>query len=145
MYEPSKYINEICPSCHPQEYVKTLAEFIGEYEVVDVPDEVDASYIEYLYKCMKCGARLWVDEQWLKQNAVKNVVWQLPVIQSNLTDHDWIHPKVKYHAFINDNSICDKYSQMTDFFETGIEESELMKNKELACKKCLKNLGINYS
>lgn len=71
-----------------------------------------------------------------------NVVWQLPVKQSDLTDHDWIHPKAKYHAFINNNSVCGKYGQNTNFFETGIEESELMKNKELACKKCLKKLEL---
>lgn len=27
-----------------------------------------------------------------------NIVWQLPVIQSDLTDHDWSINRRKYHA-----------------------------------------------
>ncbi|MCY9376524.1 hypothetical protein MOF34_15715 [Bacillus sp. T17B1] len=73
---------------------------------------------------------------------MNNIVWQLPVIQSDLTDHDWIHPKAKYHAFIGNKSVCGKYDQITDCFETG-EESELMANKDWACKVCLKKLGIS--
>jgi preprotein translocase subunit SecA len=69
-----------------------------------------------------------------------NIVWQLPVIQSDLTDHDWIHPKAKYHAFLNNISICDKYSQDTNYFETSIEASELLKNRDLPCKKCLSKM-----
>lgn len=72
-----------------------------------------------------------------------NIIWQLPVIQSNLTDHDWIHPNAKYHAYIENNSVCGNYGQSTDFFETSIDEDELMKNKDLACKGCLKKLGFN--
>lgn len=71
---------------------------------------------------------------------MNKIVWQLPVIQSDLTDHDWIHPKAKYHAFIDNKSVCGKYDQITDCFETG-EESELLANKNLACKVCLKKLG----
>ena len=69
MFKPSKYINEICPSCHPREYVKTLAEYTGEFEVIDVEGVADASYIEYLYKCCQCGAKVWVDEEWIRNNA----------------------------------------------------------------------------
>lgn len=68
---------------------------------------------------------------------LEDIVWQLPVIQSNKTDHDWTHPKAKYHAFVDYNSVCGRHRQDTDFFETGIEESKLMVNKELACKACL--------
>lgn len=70
-----------------------------------------------------------------------NVIWQLPVKQSNVTNHDWVHPKSKYHAFASDKSLCGKYSQATEFFETTIESSELMINKENACKECLKKLN----
>lgn len=70
------------------------------------------------------------------------VIWQLPVFQSNKTSHDWIHPKAKYHAFIDNNSICGKYGQTTDFFETDIEESKLLLNRNLACKMCLKKLNL---
>jgi hypothetical protein len=80
----------------------------------------------------------------IKRAGMNKIVWQLPVIQSNLTDHDWIHPKAKYHAYIIDNkSVCGKYGQHTDYFETGIEESKLMANKEWACKVCLKKLGLS--
>jgi hypothetical protein len=71
------------------------------------------------------------------------VIWQLPVKQSNKTDHDWIHPKAKYHAFKNYNSICGKYGQKTDFFDTTIDVIELMKKKQLACNKCLKKLNLD--
>ncbi|MGY0106808.1 hypothetical protein [Bacillus velezensis] len=71
------------------------------------------------------------------------IFWQLPVIQSNKTDHNWIHPKAKYHAYINNESVCGKYGQNTDYFEIGIKESDLMANKELACKVCLKKLGLS--
>ncbi|MFA1782353.1 hypothetical protein ACDX77_18950 [Bacillus velezensis] len=72
-----------------------------------------------------------------------NLVWQLPVIQSDKTDHNWIPPKAKYHAFIDNKSVCGKYGQNTDYFEIGIEESELMTNKDRACKVCLKKLGLS--
>ncbi|WP_144536555.1 hypothetical protein [Bacillus thuringiensis] len=72
-----------------------------------------------------------------------NIVWQLPVKQSNTTSHDWVHPKAKYHAFVNDNSLCGKYSQSTSFFETTIESSELRIKEEMACKQCLKKLDLS--
>ena len=73
-----------------------------------------------------------------------SVIWQLPVIQSNLTDHDWLHPKAKYHAFINDISACGKFSQDTNCFETTIDANILLQRKELACKKCMKALDIEF-
>lgn len=76
-------------------------------------------------------------------NEVADIIWQLPVKQSNVTNHDWIHPKSKYHAFVNDKSLCRKYSQSTSFFETTIESFELRINEERACKKCLKKLDLN--
>ncbi|MGD6829081.1 hypothetical protein [Bacillus pumilus] len=63
-------------------------------------------------------------------------VWQLPVKQSDLTDHDWVHKWSKYHAFINKDSICGKHGHDTDFFETGVAESEIIENPSIACKKC---------
>lgn len=67
------------------------------------------------------------------------VIWQLPVKQSNLTNHDWIHPKAKYHAFINSNSVCGKYGQNTTFFTTDLEEPL---SKEIACHKCMEKLNL---
>ena len=75
---------------------------------------------------------------------IKNIIWQLPVKQSNKTDHDWIHPKAKYHAYIDNKRVCDGSEQDTGYFDNKIEEEELLKNKDVACKKCMKKLGIDY-
>lgn len=64
--------------------------------------------------------------------------WQLKVMQSSKTDRDWIHPKAKYHAFQNNNSLCKKYGQQTDFFETDMPEGT---DRKHMCKECLKKLG----
>ncbi|MFD1205700.1 hypothetical protein ACFQ38_11375 [Sporosarcina contaminans] len=69
MCKPSKYINEICPGCHPQGYELSLAKFTGEKDIVEASN-ADESYIEYLYECCQCGTKVWVDEQWMKRNAV---------------------------------------------------------------------------
>jgi hypothetical protein len=68
-----------------------------------------------------------------------NVVWQLPVKQSDLTDTDWIHPKAKFHAFIGGGSVCGKYGQSSSFFETDLDQPL---TKEVACRKCLKKLKL---
>lgn len=73
--------------------------------------------------------------------------WQLYVHQSDKSNIDWIHPKAKYHFFEKVNSgyqrcLCDKYEQDTDYFETGIEESVIAENPDLACKKCFKKWYI---
>lgn len=77
-----------------------------------------------------------VSEGGFKMNDVK---WQLPVKQSNLTSTDWIHPRAKYHAFINHMSVCGQHDQRTDFFTTDLEQPL---SKEIACHTCLKNLGL---
>lgn len=73
MCKPSQYINDICPSCHPRDCVKTLAEFMGEVKVVtNINDDGSKEFEnEYVYACIKCGARMWVDEQWVKGNSVE--------------------------------------------------------------------------
>jgi hypothetical protein len=70
---------------------------------------------------------------------MNEVKWQLPVKQSHVTQHDWIHPKMKYHAFINDKSICGKYGQDTSYFETDLHEPL---RKDIACNQCLKKLKL---
>lgn len=72
---------------------------------------------------------------------MSEVVWQLPVNQDRAFGKE-IHKKAKYHAFKNDVSLCKKYGQDTNYFETGIEEAELMKNKDWACKQCLKKIQV---
>ena len=65
-------------------------------------------------------------------------VWQLPVKQSMFTCTDWIHPRAKFHCFVRGDSLCGKYHQDTDWYETDIEESEITKNPQNACRVCLK-------
>ena len=67
---------------------------------------------------------------------MNNVKWMLPVRQSSLTNHDLIHPKAKYHCFNNNVSLCEKYRQSQDFYETDIESGEIAMRPEIACKKC---------
>lgn len=54
-------INDNCPSCNPKTYTKTKAKYLGEVEDC-------GEHKEYLYQCVSCGARLWVDEQSAKSN-----------------------------------------------------------------------------
>jgi len=65
-------------------------------------------------------------------------VRQLPVKQSNYTDHDWVHPKAKYHCYIEGKSMCEKYNQDTDYFETDIESGEVLKFPVIACQVCFR-------
>ena len=62
--------------------------------------------------------------------------WMLPVKQSNITNHGWIHPKAKYHCFYENFSLCGRCYQVQDFFETEIDSNEIEQNPELACKEC---------
>lgn len=62
MFVPAEYIFENCPSCHPTEDVKTLAKFTDEYEEIKK---------EYTYACIKCKAKIWANEQWIKDHVVE--------------------------------------------------------------------------
>lgn len=72
----------------------------------------------------------------------QTVSWQLPVKQSNKTDYIWIHHRSNFHAFVNSKSLCAKYYQDTDFFESDFNPKEHSEN--MKCKKCLK-LHNEYS
>ena len=65
-----------------------------------------------------------------------DIVWQLPVKQSHLTNHDWIHPRSNFHAFDTStfNSLCGKYGQDINFYETNMPEGT---DKKHMCKLCL--------
>ncbi|WP_277587338.1 hypothetical protein [Psychrobacillus antarcticus] len=67
MFKPSKYVNDICPGCSPQKYIKTISKFTGKSETYE--DLPEANH--HLYKCVKCGEKVWLDEQWIKNNAVE--------------------------------------------------------------------------
>lgn len=64
MSKVPELINEICPSCNPRTYTKTVARLIGE-------EQDCGEHKEYLYQCVDCGAKLWVGEQWAVSNGVK--------------------------------------------------------------------------
>lgn len=40
------------------------------------------------------------------------------------------HPKAKYHAYIDNKSVCGRYVQSNHYFRVSIEESELLANKK---------------
>ncbi|WP_238189870.1 hypothetical protein [Paenibacillus sp. L3-i20] len=67
-------------------------------------------------------------------------VWQLPVKQSNLTNHDWIHPRANYHAFLNNSSLCGKFHQDTSYFKTDLPEGNELA-LQMRCKRCLKKIA----
>lgn len=65
--------------------------------------------------------------------------WQLPVKESNLTNHVWIHPRAKFHFFTDKNmSLCEKYMQVWYLCETYPHEQDWKTlEDEVFCKKCL--------
>lgn len=63
------------------------------------------------------------------------IKWALYVNQDNELDKE-IAYNAKYHCFNNNKSLCGKYSQDNDYFETDIESDEILKRPEIACKKC---------
>lgn len=64
-------------------------------------------------------------------------VWQLPVRERVLQGKtDWVHPLAKPHCFIGGTSLCKRYYQVTDYFETDIEIDEIEKRPGIACKEC---------
>lgn len=66
-------------------------------------------------------------------------VWQLPPPSEARKNADAYIPKtVKYHCFIENVSLCKRYAQDTDYYETGIESGEILRRPEIACKKCRK-------
>lgn len=70
MSEPSEYINDICSTCNPQTYDMTPAKYVGQENIVEVTGEPDYSFVEYLYECCECGTRVWVEDDWVKRNAL---------------------------------------------------------------------------
>ncbi|MGD6829082.1 hypothetical protein [Bacillus pumilus] len=71
-----------------------------------------------------------------------NRIWLLHINQNNPIEQGWGQNWSKYHAFIDNKAICGEYSQDTNFIETGITESEIIKNPGIACKKCLAKIDV---
>ena len=66
-------------------------------------------------------------------------VWQLPVMsETGASANAYIPKTAKYHCFIDNASLCKRYTQDTDYYETGIESGEILRRPEIACKKCRK-------
>ena len=69
---------------------------------------------------------------------MNKIKWQLPTHQSDYTNHDYIHPKAKLHAFNDCLSLCKKHTQ-NDFFEQYDFNNTLKELGEKAfCKVCYK-------
>lgn len=62
-------------------------------EITIIMDSNTKEFInEYLYECCKCGAKVWVDEQWIKNNSVdESQVEQSKYIQQR---NEYIHNKM---------------------------------------------------
>ncbi len=66
-------------------------------------------------------------------------IWQLPVLSETSESANVYIPKTaKYHCFVGNASLCKKYVQDTDYYETGIESGEILSRPEIACKRCRK-------
>lgn len=66
-----------------------------------------------------------------------NVKWQVPVRERLLEGKpDWVHPLTKAHCFVNNVSLCGRYMQATYFYETDVENINILKNPETVCKSC---------
>lgn len=64
-------------------------------------------------------------------------VWQLPIMSGTSTSANaYIQKTAKYHCFIENKSLCKRYTQDTDYYETGIESGEILRRPDIACKKC---------
>lgn len=68
-----KSIRENCPVCNPRIGAREVMEYIGRF--MEAPlvldDGTQEIEYEYLYKCSKCGALVWVSEQWAKENGIQ--------------------------------------------------------------------------
>jgi len=64
-------------------------------------------------------------------------VWQLPAPNENTVSGNTLIPaSAKYHCFENHKSLCKRHAQDTDYYELGIESGEILRNPQLACKRC---------
>jgi hypothetical protein len=59
-------------------------------------------------------------------------VWQLPISDKDGT----VHMTAKCHCFRNGQSLCGRYQQDTDYYETDVRENEVLERPNIACKKC---------
>ena len=75
------------------------------------------------------------------KNTIKSnlPVWQLPVKERLVEGKpDYVHPLARVHCFVGGESLCKKYYQDTDFFETDVDIGTISKHPEHACQICLR-------
>ena len=69
---------------------------------------------------------------------MEKIYWELPTVQSDFTNHDYIRHNAKLHCYVNNLSLCKKHIQDADFFEKyDIDEFLKEHGEEYVCKKCL--------
>lgn len=75
---------------------------------------------------------------WIKPTTTSGFpVWQLPVKEDLINGKpDYVDSRTKFHCFVEGTSLCKKYFQVTDFYETEIESGEIATRPEIACKTC---------
>ena len=74
-----------------------------------------------------------------------NPAWQLPAPnETTMSSNAYIPASAKYHCFVDNTSLCKRYSQDTSYYELGIESGEILSNPEWACKRCLAKWKRNF-
>lgn len=64
-------------------------------------------------------------------------VWELPVKEdARYGKRTHIDKRVKYHCFVDGDSLCNRYGQDTDFYDTDIASGEIMAFPVVACRVC---------
>lgn len=66
--------------------------------------------------------------------------WQLPISDRDGT----VHITAKCHCFIDGRSLCGRYKQNTDYYETDVSEDEVLERPSVACKRCYAVWKKNY-
>jgi hypothetical protein len=63
--------------------------------------------------------------------------WFLHVNESK-NANAYIPANAKYHYYKNKRTVCGK-GMDTNYYETNIDNEEILKNPSIACKKCYKD------
>lgn len=79
------------------------------------------------------------DEEGINFDSCVAPVWQLPVAGAESRGTAYIHTSAKYHCFVERKSLCDRYSQRTEYYDDGItlESAAVLERPDVACKRCL--------
>lgn len=79
-------------------------------------------------------------------NSLIRPVWQLPVHGAERTGNAYIPPQAKYHCFVDNQSLCNKYYQNTNHYDDGItvESGEIATSPNIACSQCYQKWKNKY-